>query len=253
MEELIKINKEYDFNDRFPISHLDLSEFLGIRPNTICDYLENRRGNYEFTVMEDFYTHVQVNPNRGRPQRIYFLSFNAAKEICMLSGSPRGKEARQYFIECERKFKSLQINTNDMTIEQAAEQLSRITLQLIDEKRALENQIQKNEPKVDFYDRFMDDDRLYTIKEVADVLKIDGFGRNSLYNFLVKNKIFTKQPGSRHLPYRTYIDSNYFEVKYKSFIDPMTNKETFYTQTYVLPKGIKFIKKKLESQKRKLL
>jgi len=41
----------------------------------------------------------------GRPSLDYFYTIDAAKEISMLQRSEKGKEARKYFIECERKLK----------------------------------------------------------------------------------------------------------------------------------------------------
>lgn len=44
-----------------------------------------------------------VNPQGGRPSDEYHLTIEAGKNIAMLSESPKGKEVRAYFIECERK------------------------------------------------------------------------------------------------------------------------------------------------------
>ena len=44
-------------------------------------------------------------PLGGRPSKDYFLSIETAKEISMLQRTEKGKEARRYFIECERQLK----------------------------------------------------------------------------------------------------------------------------------------------------
>lgn len=43
------------------------------------------------------------NPSGGRPVLEYYLTVEAAKHISMLSGTDKGFEVRNYFIECERK------------------------------------------------------------------------------------------------------------------------------------------------------
>ena len=43
----------------------------------------------------------------GRPRVEYFLSMEAAKHIAMMNSSPIGRVIRQYFIECERRDRSL--------------------------------------------------------------------------------------------------------------------------------------------------
>jgi len=42
------------------------------------------------------------NSSGGRPSKDYFLTIETAKEISMLQRTEKGKEARKYFIECER-------------------------------------------------------------------------------------------------------------------------------------------------------
>ncbi len=46
------------------------------------------------------------NSARGRPRVDYMLTLDAAKEIGMVDKGPRGKELRQYFLECERRLAS---------------------------------------------------------------------------------------------------------------------------------------------------
>ena len=47
----------------------------------------------------------EVNLTNGIPIKEFILTIEMAKELSMLSKSPKGKDARQYFIACEKKLK----------------------------------------------------------------------------------------------------------------------------------------------------
>jgi phage antirepressor YoqD-like protein len=83
------------------------------------------------------------------------------------------------------------------------------------------------------------------MSEVANIcqIKIKGklVGRNELFKLLRKNRVL--QEGN-NLPYRKYIDLDYFRVKRTQIEKPnQYTKETF--KTTVSQKGIEFIKELL--------
>jgi phage anti-repressor protein len=52
------------------------------------------------------YVSFQENSGKGRPSTDYFITIDAAKHIAMMSGTDKGFDVRDYFIECERRAKS---------------------------------------------------------------------------------------------------------------------------------------------------
>ncbi|WP_183225663.1 phage antirepressor KilAC domain-containing protein, partial [Bartonella doshiae] len=56
---------------------------------------------------------------RGRPSMEYHLTLDMAKELSMLERNEKSKEARQYFIECERHVKQVVTPQIDYSSSQA--------------------------------------------------------------------------------------------------------------------------------------
>lgn len=87
----------------------DLHEFLGIKAH-YKDWFP-RMVAYGFEEGKDFVLkieHGQDKLGRSREVMNHIISLDMAKEISMIQRTERGKQARQYFIECERRMKQLQ-------------------------------------------------------------------------------------------------------------------------------------------------
>lgn len=81
-----------------------------------ADWIRQRIEQYEFIENEEFiklrnFTKVG---NLKRPQDDYFLKVDMAKEICMIENNEIGRKIRRYFIEIEKRYKTI-INTNNNT------------------------------------------------------------------------------------------------------------------------------------------
>lgn len=91
----------------------DLHAFLESRePYTrwIARHIEK----YGFVAGQDFMTKMSESTG-GRPSEDHILSMDMAKELAMVQGNEKGKQARQYFIECERRAKQPTINGAELT------------------------------------------------------------------------------------------------------------------------------------------
>lgn len=95
------------------------------------DWFKQRCDQYGFEAGKDF---EGFSPNSekprggGRPRTDYHLSLNMAKELSMVESSDKGKEARRYFIECERK-------AVQAALEQVKRQQQSPVLPLVDERQ----------------------------------------------------------------------------------------------------------------------
>lgn len=103
MEQLIKVS----INEQGSrvVSARELYEFLEVKSKFI-DWIKNRIKKYGFVENQDFVT-LSKNLENGGKEIDYALTIDMAKELAMVQGNNKGKRARQYFIECERKLRQI--------------------------------------------------------------------------------------------------------------------------------------------------
>lgn len=77
-----------------------------------------RKLKNHFVKGVDFSSDLMKNPGRGRSSVSYHLTTDCFKAFCMMAGTVRGREVRQYFIECE---KELKLRTNQPVPDSLAE------------------------------------------------------------------------------------------------------------------------------------
>lgn len=106
MTELIKITTNEEGAQ--VVSARELHKFLEVG-KVFGAWITERIDQYGFIENQDFvvYSEIGKNPKGGRPLKEYLLSMDMAKEISMVEKSDKGKLARQYFIECEKKLKEV--------------------------------------------------------------------------------------------------------------------------------------------------
>lgn len=108
-QELIPTQKN---GDNIAVNARDLHGFLEVK--TDFTKWSKRMFEYGFEQNKDYaevYVKNDVNPINigGRPNIDYVLTIDCAKEIAMLQRSEKGKQARLYFIECEKRAKSSEV------------------------------------------------------------------------------------------------------------------------------------------------
>lgn len=87
----------------------ELHAFLENRKQ-FSDWIKDRITKYGFVENQDFTiaSLSGVANTRGGHNRVdYHISLDMAKELAMLERSDKGRQARQYFIECEKRLKEV--------------------------------------------------------------------------------------------------------------------------------------------------
>ena len=241
MNELIKVaERQIGGGTIQTVNARDLHAFLGVGKD-FSTWVNDRIQQYGFVENQDFaiFPNSGEKSGRGRPTKEYAISLDMAKELAMVERNNKGKQARQYFIECERRAKA---NVIDITTALADPAKLRTVLLAYTEKvMALEAKVQEQAPKAQFHDAVSDAINCQSVQEIAKVL---GTGPNRLFKFLREEGLLMRD----NLPYQQHLDAGYFRVVEKQYNDGRGESHT-YTRTLVTGKGLAYIQKRLQKSR----
>jgi len=205
MNELIKIT---EYNGNQAVSARDLHKFLEITER-FSSWFE-RMLQYGFVENQDFTSaksFTLVNNGAQREIDDYALTLDCAKEISMIQRSKKGKEAREYFIECEKQLRSGKFAL-PTTYKEALQSLlieveAKERLQAQNELQAKE--LEKQAPKVAYYDEVLTSQSTYNANQIAKEL---GMSAETMNKLLHKLEVQYKQ-GGQWLLYRPHQNKGY--------------------------------------------
>ena len=167
----------------------------------------SRYSDYGFAENTDYRAYRQIGRHangRDYAQTDYEITIDMAKELAMLQKTAKGKIARRYFIELEKKWNS-------------PEAIMARALKMADRKISkLEDQIEKDKPKVLFADAVSASHTSILVGELAKILKQNGIdtGQNRLFEWLRENGYLVKRKGTDYnMPTQKSMELGLFEIK----------------------------------------
>lgn len=151
----------------------ELHSFLDVGKD-FSTWIKDRIKKYDFIEGVDFAkidSPVSGSQRGGDRRSIeYYISLSMAKELSMVERNAKGKEARLYFIECERVAKeATSFALPDFTNPAIA---AREWAKQYELRQALEHKVKQDAPKIDFAEAVTASDAEHTITEAAKVLSI---------------------------------------------------------------------------------
>ncbi|MDK4337257.1 antA/AntB antirepressor family protein [Corynebacterium accolens] len=164
MSELIPIQ---DKDGAQAVMGRDLHTFLGVSTR-YNDWIARLIEKYGFIAGQDFYSKMSKTPNGGRPSENHVLTLDMAKEISMVQNNDKGRQARRYFIECERRAKEpAELSPEELmarAIKVADHTIKELEAKTADQALALE----AAKPKVEYYD--------HCVSIESDVMTVKDWG-----------------------------------------------------------------------------
>ncbi|ECR3130721.1 phage antirepressor Ant [Campylobacter jejuni] len=113
----------------------EIYKYIKITSN-FAEWINRRINHYNFIENQDYI--IELVYTKGRPRKEYYVTLDMAKELCMVENNEKGRQARRYFIDCEKRLKNLE-----------AEQMQKLAFrQSLGYKSQLAQQKEKYENKI---------------------------------------------------------------------------------------------------------
>lgn len=231
-------------NSAQAVSARDLHAFLDVA-TPFKDWIARRIEDFGFEENTDFCAFLSESTG-GRPAKEFTLSIDMAKELAMVERSVKGKQVRQYFIECERRAKGtvpaiLPDFSNPAIAARAwAEQYER--------RDVAERQVILLEPKAAALDRLAATDDMILISDAAKRL---GMPIKELFAWLRANRwIFRRGGSKRDIGYADKIQAGLLVHKYHA-VPQDDGPDVLKEQVHLTPKGLAQLAAKFDRKDRK--
>lgn len=219
----------------------ELHQFLEVGKD-FSNWIKDRIQKYEFVENQDFVcSPVLASEGRGGQNRIdYHISIGMAKELSMVERNAKGKEARQYFIECERQL----LESNRFRVPQTKAEalfLAAEQAKIIEEQEALlekqSAELQEAQPKVQFYDQVVYKEPLLDKAQLFSLLKTktgQTFNEQTFLNFLREIGVAHKVNPYRNIGYKRFVPkSEYIDYWFVAQMGEDGHTEWFYRNIIV--------------------
>lgn len=228
MNDLIKIEK----------SNINGADVNSVNARTLWDFLQskqefsawikNRIKKYGFIEFEDFLIKLSKTSN-GRPMAEYIITLDMAKELAMVENNIKGRQARQYFIKCEKELNKKSLPTHLET--------ARLLVQTLEEKEQLmlTNKALEKQNTI-----LMHTNNLYTATELAKELN---FKSANALNLKLQELGIQYKVNKNWVLYSKYADCGYVSIKQHILDNDKVIYDRKFTQT-----GRDFILKLLGSK-----
>lgn len=216
----------------------ELHAFLENR-DMFANWIKDRIEQYGFVENQDFVRYLENSkkPLGGRPSMEYALSLDMAKELSMVERNAKGKQARQYFIDCEKRL------SGSLNIPQTLPDALRLAADLAERNQQQAAQIAELAPKAEALARIEVAQGDLTVTQAAKILNMPP---KQLFDWLAQHGWLYRSGGSGvWLGYQDKVRSGCVTHSVHRYESRSTGEQRIATQVYLTPKGMGKIAEKL--------
>ncbi|WP_375613964.1 antA/AntB antirepressor family protein [Bartonella sp. AP153HLJHH] len=185
----------------------ELHAFLEIGKD-FSNWITDRIKKYNLLENQDFVwsPNLASKGRGGHNRKDYHLTLSVAKELSMLENNKKGREARLYFIKCERLLKQVVTPQVDYSKPEALLGVLNHLQSQIEQK---DNTIAELTPKAKALDGLKRSDGLFGLIEAAKMLEVRP---KDLTDYLRKHDwVYRRAPGAPLLPYQDKIKKGFMD------------------------------------------
>ena len=168
----------------------------------------------------------------GRPSEEIRMSKNCFKQFCMMARTDKGREVRQYFIQCEEKLQTISqvVSQPGMSLEEMAVVVITGMQKKIAEQQAV---IEEQRPAVEYVQRYVSADGSLSFRKAAAVL---GIPERQFIAELISRKFVYRDQSGHLCAYSEHLRSGLFTAK----TGTGDNGHAF-SQTRITPHGMTYL------------
>ena len=234
-DELIPIVARHVGADSIPTaSARDLHAFLGVGKD-FSNWIKDQIARTRLLENRDFIIFAEKGENsgRGRSSIEYYLTIDAGKHIAMMSGTDRGFEVRDYFLECERRAKKAAMDPilalNDPVI------MRKLLLTYSERVLALQAENAVLVPKAEALDRIATAEGSLCITDAAKTLQVQP---RRVFTVLQEQRWIYRRVGcDRWIAYQDKLQQQLLEHK-TTTVSRSDGSEKIIEQVRITPKGL---------------
>ena len=233
MNELIKLNEtEIGGETIQTVNARELHSFLEVGRD-FSSWVKGRISKYgfeenvDYVIVENLSSPNLVNA-KARPQKLldYYISIDMAKEVAMIENNEKGRDVRQYFIECERKLREHREHQVKLAPKTYVEAL-RALADEVEAHNKTQEQLAIAAPKSEYFDKLVERNLLTNFTITA---KEFGIKRKDLIDYLLINKYVYRDAHGNIVAYAAHVPT-LFEIK------EFAKEKHAGTQTLITPRG----------------
>lgn len=231
IEALIHINQSNINNEEIQtVNARELHSYLDSKQD-FSTWIKKRINDYGFIENTDFVRfHKKMEANNATVID-YFITIDMAKELSMVERNQKGKEARQYFIQCEKQSKQDPIKAlNDPLM------MRGLLLTYSERVLLLEEQLEEMKPTVKAFDRIATKaEGSMCVTDTAKHLQVQP--RKFFQELNAMGWIYKRTGCSHWLGYQDKVKQGLLEHKVTT-VSRSDGSEKIVEQVLVTPKGL---------------